>query len=265
MITFLASLLEFAVGSAFVPLQHGVQLPRNHLSRHSLQTPPPEHFANESASPSQVTTCLALGVSFGVALGLSSRTGGKVARRAFGWKTLKKWFQRGKKQEAPEAKEQEAPEDKKQEALETKKQEEAPVAESADDATLSATIDTEATPQDKAKADAGSVTADTSLSTAFNFFDKDKNGSIDKEELKSVMISLGRSPNAKELDDVMAEADTDGNGTIDFEEFRSIWGGLGGKKEASGAQPNFWTDAYAQLMAFGDDLEKGWNDKTGQK
>lgn len=272
MVVLLACLLEFAAGSAFVPLQHPVQLPKNHLPSHRLQTPTPDSFTNESASTSQVATCLALGVSFGVALGLSSRTGGKVARRAFGWKTLKKWFQRGKKQEAPEAKEQEAPEANKQEVLETKKQEEAPAAaEAADDEMASAPIDTEAATQDEVKADAGSVTADKALREAFNIFDKDKNGNIDKEELKSVMISLGHSPDAKELDDVMAEADKDGNGVIDFEEFRSIWGGLGGKKEASESKKEasdtqlFWTDAYAKLMTFGEDLERGWNDMYGKK
>eukprot|EP00930_Biecheleria_cincta_P070243 TRINITY_DN57896_c0_g1_i1.p1 TRINITY_DN57896_c0_g1~~TRINITY_DN57896_c0_g1_i1.p1 ORF type:complete len:260 (+),score=75.25 TRINITY_DN57896_c0_g1_i1:74-853(+) len=255
----LAGLLELATGSAFVPLQHHVQVPRNHIQNNRLPMPTLEQIPQASANTLQVSTCLALGMSFGVAVGLSSRNGGKVARHAFGWKTLKKWLQRGKKQEAPESKKQEVPEAKKQDALETKKQEapeskkhEAPIAKAADEETASASTD-----------------ADKALREAFNIFDKDKNGGIDKEELKSVMISLGHSPDAKELDDVMAQADTDGNGEIDFEEFRSLWGSLDDKKEASATQTSstqpFWVDAYAKLMAFGDDLEQGWNDKYGKK
>jgi len=57
---------------------------------------------------------------------------------------------------------------------------------------------------------------------AFNAFDKDGGGSIDKEELHELFRSLGQQPTEEELDNMIRCADTDGNGTIDFEEFATL-------------------------------------------
>lgn len=55
---------------------------------------------------------------------------------------------------------------------------------------------------------------------AFNAFDKDGGGSIDKFELMDLFKSLGQNPSEEELDNMIRCADTDGNGTIDFYEVR---------------------------------------------
>ncbi|XP_078488474.1 calmodulin-like [Ciona intestinalis] len=57
------------------------------------------------------------------------------------------------------------------------------------------------------------------LREAFRFFDRNQNGSIEPEELGSVMTSLGYCATESELKDMIHEADVDGNGKIDFKEF----------------------------------------------
>ena len=52
---------------------------------------------------------------------------------------------------------------------------------------------------------------------AFLVFDKDRNGLIDIDELKSVLISLGENLSDEELREMMKEADIDGNGGVDFD------------------------------------------------
>jgi len=54
---------------------------------------------------------------------------------------------------------------------------------------------------------------------AFKLFDKDGNGTIDIDELGSVMKNLGQSPTNEELRAIIEEADIDGDGSIDFDEF----------------------------------------------
>jgi calmodulin len=54
---------------------------------------------------------------------------------------------------------------------------------------------------------------------AFSIFDRDGDGTIDNDELGTVMRSLGYQPSEEEIEDMMREADKDGNGTIDFAEF----------------------------------------------
>lgn len=54
---------------------------------------------------------------------------------------------------------------------------------------------------------------------AFSLFDKDGDGTIDNEELGTVLRSLGNQPTDEEVEDMIREADKDGNGTIDFAEF----------------------------------------------
>jgi hypothetical protein len=53
---------------------------------------------------------------------------------------------------------------------------------------------------------------------AFEAFDKDGGGSIDKHELHELFKSLGQTPTEAEIDEMVKCADADGNGDIDFYE-----------------------------------------------
>jgi len=53
----------------------------------------------------------------------------------------------------------------------------------------------------------------------FLYCDKDGNGTIDAEELGSVMHELGKELDKEELEALMNQLDSDGNGCVDFEEF----------------------------------------------
>merc|ERR1719171_1331896 len=57
------------------------------------------------------------------------------------------------------------------------------------------------------------------LRQAFELFDKDGSGSIDREELRAVMASLGVELGESELATLYAQMDPSGDGVIDFEEF----------------------------------------------
>ena len=46
---------------------------------------------------------------------------------------------------------------------------------------------------------------------SFQFFDKDDDGRITKDELRVALRGLGQYPTERELDDMMAEVDKDGN------------------------------------------------------
>ncbi|XP_035668053.1 calmodulin-alpha-like [Branchiostoma floridae] len=59
----------------------------------------------------------------------------------------------------------------------------------------------------------------TELQMAFQEFDKDGNGMIDRRELLNVMRCLGLNPSSMEVVEMLASVDEDGSGTIDFEEF----------------------------------------------
>ena len=60
------------------------------------------------------------------------------------------------------------------------------------------------------------------IKEAFNFFDKDKDGSIDITELNNVMKSLGKNPTDNEMQSLIKGVDSDGDGMINYEEFQNM-------------------------------------------
>ena len=56
----------------------------------------------------------------------------------------------------------------------------------------------------------------------FNLVDLDKGGTISKDELKTLMTTLGLRPTQEELNAMVDEIDSDGNGEIDFDEFVTV-------------------------------------------
>mmetsp|Transcript_30672 Transcript_30672/g.30309 ORF Transcript_30672/g.30309 Transcript_30672/m.30309 type:complete len:258 (+) Transcript_30672:687-1460(+) len=73
----------------------------------------------------------------------------------------------------------------------------------------------------KATMDQRRLMSVSNLKAAFALFDKDKNGTITKKELKDAIVEDGRV-----LDniwrDILSELDTNGDGEIDFEEFENV-------------------------------------------
>lgn len=59
------------------------------------------------------------------------------------------------------------------------------------------------------------------LQDAFGAFDADKNGSIDKEELKRV-FEFSDDYDDKEFDEMIKEVDQNGDGQIQFSEFKNM-------------------------------------------
>ena len=53
-------------------------------------------------------------------------------------------------------------------------------------------------------------------------FDKDGDGTIDSDELSSVLQVLGMSPNKEELEILLNSVDADHNGVIDLDEFIDV-------------------------------------------
>lgn len=65
---------------------------------------------------------------------------------------------------------------------------------------------------------------DDYLRTAFDMFDKDKSGKIDKEELLQLLGGEGLNDCVPKdlLEKYIKEVDTNGDGEIDFEEFQEM-------------------------------------------
>ena len=60
------------------------------------------------------------------------------------------------------------------------------------------------------------------MDVAFKMFDKDKNGYIEREELKQMMTKLGEKLTDSEIDEMMKEADTDKDGRVNYNEFLAM-------------------------------------------
>ncbi|KAL9538698.1 hypothetical protein MBANPS3_010735 [Mucor bainieri] len=70
----------------------------------------------------------------------------------------------------------------------------------------------------------GNDETENDLLEAFKVFDKDQDGSITQDELRSVMSNLGQKLTSQELDEMIKEADTDGDGKINYKEFVKMMG-----------------------------------------
>ena len=68
----------------------------------------------------------------------------------------------------------------------------------------------------------GGDNEEENLKAAFEVFDKDGNGYIDREELKDIMKQLGNNFTDQQISKMMEEADTDKDGKIDFGEFKQM-------------------------------------------
>ncbi|EGR28444.1 variant sh3 domain protein [Ichthyophthirius multifiliis] len=60
------------------------------------------------------------------------------------------------------------------------------------------------------------------IKEAFDFFDKDGSGSIQIDELKAAMLSLGFQINEKRLEEIMNALDKDNTKSLEFEEFLDL-------------------------------------------
>ncbi|XP_060568172.1 uncharacterized protein LOC132726811 [Ruditapes philippinarum] len=61
------------------------------------------------------------------------------------------------------------------------------------------------------------------LDRAFKVFDKNGDGSIDREELKVVLTSIGDKMTNDEVESMFREADKNNNGKIDLKEFKRMF------------------------------------------
>ena len=59
---------------------------------------------------------------------------------------------------------------------------------------------------------------------AFSVFDRNGDGAITREELGTVMRSLGQNPTETDLKDIINEVDADHDGKINFHEFLTMMG-----------------------------------------
>ena len=73
-----------------------------------------------------------------------------------------------------------------------------------------------------ATSDKQNIINDQKLQTAFDFFDKDKSGSISVDEIKEVLGVKKKLTDDNIWNELIREADADGNGEIDFEEFKKM-------------------------------------------
>lgn len=67
------------------------------------------------------------------------------------------------------------------------------------------------------------VDTEEELLNAFKIFDKEGNGLINLNELKHIMLKVGKNLSESEIDEMLKDADIDMDGFINFEEFiRSV-------------------------------------------
>jgi Ca2+-binding EF-hand superfamily protein len=70
--------------------------------------------------------------------------------------------------------------------------------------------------------DVAKIVKDYMIKEAFNTFDDDKSGDIDKNEFRKAILTLGLEVDEKKIMEMMRQLDKNGSGTIDFEEFKNM-------------------------------------------
>jgi Ca2+-binding EF-hand superfamily protein len=58
---------------------------------------------------------------------------------------------------------------------------------------------------------------------AFDSYDEDKSGTMERKELNNLAADLGQEFDEEELDEAFASLDQDGSGKIEFAEFVRWW------------------------------------------
>merc|ERR1712152_45172 len=71
--------------------------------------------------------------------------------------------------------------------------------------------------------------AEDEIREAFQVFDGDGNGFINRQELAVVMGNLGESLTQEEIQGMIDQADIDGDGCINYEEFYTMMSGHDGR------------------------------------
>jgi calmodulin len=66
------------------------------------------------------------------------------------------------------------------------------------------------------------VDPEIALRAAFDVFDADGSGYIDREEVRLLMKKFAQTLTDEEIDAIMSEGDADGDGEISFEEFKEL-------------------------------------------
>lgn len=91
------------------------------------------------------------------------------------------------------------------------------------------------------------------LKEAFNLIDQDHDGVISKEDLQTILISLGQKPTDKQLKDMLNEV---GTGSVDFARFLSMFATKMGAADPEDLIRNAFTcfdedcDGYINLEEF---------------
>jgi calmodulin len=66
------------------------------------------------------------------------------------------------------------------------------------------------------------VDTEEEMMEAFKIFDKDGNGFVSKDDIKTAMDQLGEKLKPEELDEIMKDWDEDGDGQLNYEEFKCM-------------------------------------------
>lgn len=90
---------------------------------------------------------------------------------------------------------------------------------------------------------------------AFNIFDKNKDGTISSDELRSVMKSLGLNPSETEIMDMIDSADVDKNGVIDINEFISLMPALTGDDSFAPQDSSLYPSSYRNKVQTSEEEE----------
>ncbi|WP_018353321.1 EF-hand domain-containing protein [Longispora albida] len=70
----------------------------------------------------------------------------------------------------------------------------------------------------------GATSPEEELAEAFRVHDADGDGFVTKDEMTTLMQTLGDAPTAEEIDAAYAKSDANGDGKLDFAEFKALYG-----------------------------------------